>query len=1012
MRNEVYNAVLALVGAVAASVSAADPFAKFDDVPVAERLSRNAALEVAADGTFRVNGRPRYLTATLFYGGADECDIRTSGYPDDLRWLYEDIPGYEGLQRLGIDAAGFESGREWMRCISPTAAAAWKMSGLLPASPRFAPVFEGQLPAYVDFTPAEWGHGGLLAKDNPQLPADAWTKGRNHWVPYSIFHPDGRNIWFTMWREGVRRYARLPVKPYCYELMNEPSVLDTGDFARARFRETGRRDDPVEYLKFMDETFAGLIGEGAKLVHEIQPGAKATLQPLGCAAKGIDLYEIYRRLDVVCSPTGGGQIPMGHFLRAVADGKPIVDGETYVGKTFLSVRNALVKQYQRGFNASYTFKWSRRPRDWARKGDAKLEEPLARKVADYNYLNPYVVPTEALLGFRLAKRDAMDVGEFFVPRDRGTPRRVAVLYSKPTERLALVYNHTAIRTFDKVVDELEYAHLNPDVVLEEQLRDEPARLDRYAVLFAPGVEAVYPWTPAVVRVWQAKGGRLVLVGERMAKDEYGKPNGETYPDADFVETANVSAVELGRRLAALAVRAGVAPTCETRGVSRVEVTDACRDGLWAWIVTSREIEPQVCGFRPAQAGEMTIEIRNVRLADGRIVSRRRELQPDGEGVFTLLLEPNDGRLIVSGARADVLARYRTETVRDPFAASSEWLPPLSAAEAARTAAEGLSAYRRQRFMRKGGYRVCGARTTRLDLRGCANVRKLTDKQWGLHEVEGVPFSFIRTDQNFFKDAVALEERPVELPLAARQLQFYFALSGAIEGTLSYADGTETSFRSTAGADGAIRVWRWTNPQADRAVRGLRVKAAAADSVLYAVTVEAVPEEAVVIVPEQVAGVKDFGGGRLVPEYADGCLKMIHSATPSSWSGCCLTFKTPLALPEDRKGLMLAMEVNKLPNRYGAFSVSPGLQVAVEWNDSARGKKVGSGYHAVLKDDRATKFGSPDADPDSWETVCVELGPAVLRSADPLRRISFQYQSVSVADPSPLALRNLRFVRDL
>ena len=533
-----------------AAALAADPFVPFAAVSDAECLPRGAMLSVANDGTFRVNGKPRYLTATLYYGSlAKEFALPTSGYPLSLKWLYEDVPGYEEMQRIGIDAAGFEAGREWMRKISPTAASNSVMDDCLPGYSRFDAAFADQLPAYVDFTPAPWGHGGLTPKRNPQLPREAWTDGENHWVPYSIFHPEGRRLWLTMWEEGVKRYRDLPVPPWCYELMNEPSIHDTGAYAKAKFRASGRTDDDIEFLKFTEEAYLDLIKEGVRRIHDLQPGARVTVQPVNTRAKGVDLYRLYRSLDVVCSPTGGGGLVGAHLLRACADGKPIVDGETYVGRSMRSVRNSLIMQFARGFNASYTFKWSRRPQDWARGGNAAEEEPLAKKLDGYYFLNPYVVPTDALVGFRLAKRDAMDVVDLFGPRDRQSPRRVAVLYSKPTERLCSVnpkYNSSLL--FDKVVTELDFAHLNPDVIFEEQLRDDPKRLDRYPVLFAAGIAAAYPSTPAALNAWQKRGGKLVIVGGGLDADERGRPNGATYPGAVRVASPGSARMSLASGL--------------------------------------------------------------------------------------------------------------------------------------------------------------------------------------------------------------------------------------------------------------------------------------------------------------------------------------------------------------------------------------------------------------------------------------------------------------------------------
>ena len=46
------------------------------------------------------------------------------------------------------------------------------------------------------------------------------------------------------------------------------------------------------------------------------------------------------------------------------DGKPIMDGEMYAGGSRAGFRNPYVRQFIRGFNASYIFKWCKRSLDW------------------------------------------------------------------------------------------------------------------------------------------------------------------------------------------------------------------------------------------------------------------------------------------------------------------------------------------------------------------------------------------------------------------------------------------------------------------------------------------------------------------------------------------------------------------------------------------------------------------------------------------------------------------------
>ena len=994
----VVSAFAAATQCAAADDSAADPFVRFADIPAAEVLPRSASLTVAPDGTFLVNGKPRYLTATIFYGGTSDRFVHTSGYPECLNWLYEEIPDFEGMQRMGVDAIGFEGGREWMKLISPKGAPAWKMSGCFPSEDRFPAAMAGQLPPYVDLTPAPWGHGGMVAKDNPQLPAEAWTAGDNHWVPYSVHHPEGRRIWLTMWRETAERYSKLPIKPYCYELMNEPSLFDDGPYAKGLFEKSGRSNNRVEFNKFTEEALADLIAEGVKVVHEVQPGALVTLQPLNAAARGIDLYRLSRICDLICTPTGGGGIPVAHTMRALADGKPIVDGETYIGRTATSARNALLCQFARGYNASYTFKWSRRPRDWARGGNASAEEPIAKGVAAYNFLNPYAVPSEALVGIRLAKRDALDVAEFFVPRDRGVPRKVAVLFSKPTERLCHASRAASSGLFEKVVEELEYAHLCPDVILEEQLRDDPKRLSRYSVLVAPGVTSVYPGTPAAVRAWQAKGGKLVMVGGRMAADEYGKPNGAEYPGAVFVESEGVSATDLGRRLAEILAGRGLRPVCETPGSERIEAICARRGGMSAWYIASRSVGPQVVKWRPAERAASAVSIRNVRRADGTVVSRRRRLLADKDGFFVFFMEPSNAELLVFGSDADIARRY-------PESADAEWLPALGADAAAAEAEKKMTEHLVSRLAKKGGYHVDANRTRQLDLRGIANAGMLTDQWWGPKEVEGVPFEFIRTDQNFSRDVVKLAPgaSPCVVDINDEVQYLYFNYSGSPVFTVEYADGVRVPFKAPAGVGNARRVWRWTSPRTGVRARRIGFASRGGESVVAAITVEKPVEGARSISADEIASVKSGSGASIAPVLERGKVQMLHGETPASWSCAGMKFKAPIDVPPGK--WRLVFDVNKLPNRYGKDAASPGLQVNLMLRDVASGKKPKGKYQTPVSDDGSTGFTTADGNPDTWETVSVGINAG--EEGASLEGVMFQYKRLPCADPAALAIGDFR-----
>ena len=212
------------------------------------------------------------------------------------------------------------------------------------------------------------------------------------------------------------------------------------------------------------------------------------------------------------------------------------------------------------------------------------EESLKKvgKVSAYNFLCPYKVNTDQLLGIRLAKREIQDVNEFFTPRDRGVPRKVAVLFSQTNERHAFANGGGNHRLFDALVQALEYAHLPIDVIFEPQI-NETDRLNRYDVLTFAGIAAMDPVTRSRIDEWAAKGGSLVEFKEKV-------------PTAEMVSA-----------VLAAAAKKGVKPCCEMldaikddgSAAASIEVTPARRGKLDAYMITSRAPTLPVVRFKPA-----------------------------------------------------------------------------------------------------------------------------------------------------------------------------------------------------------------------------------------------------------------------------------------------------------------------------------------------------------------------------------------------------------------------------
>ena len=841
--------------AAAAEMPTSDPFEPFADLPAEELLPKGAGFTVAKDGSLLVDGKPRYLPAVLWYGDTMwGCDRKEDDF-GPLQWLYNRMPDYEAAQRLGIDAGGFYAPLNWMNRI------------YRPWNKRRDPAFEGPrygitigngLSMYVDMTASEWAHGSIWHADVPldpdakakpatckkeghegelcnhkecgavlgapgRLSEAAWTQGHQHWMPWSIVHPQGRGLYKHLW-EGASKDAfdfaqSVGNRPWCYELLNEPACWDESPYAKKLFAQTmkrkygsidklnaawaasesggdkrygsfeeladayGKGDNPtaylVEYTKFMEDCFASLLAEGAAIVRDkVDPQALATFQPCTIRTRGIDLFTAYASLGAVCSHTGGRGIMEAHMLRGLADGKPIVDSEMYVGSTEDSIRNSFLDQFQRGYNVSYAFKWNRTQK------------------SSYNFLNLDNVRPEALLGIREAKLDALDVAEFFAPRDRGVPREVAVLFSSTTERLSQCAGHLSYKMFDQAVVGLDYAHLCPDVIWEDQLVAEP-RLDRYKVLVAAGVDAVRPGVCKAVQSWVAAGGTLVLVGEAMGLNEYGAPAPEAFPgiptgarkdsetaviDIDgtklqaacwrdtrlddswellgsigdqpafwrkpfgkgavFFANAKLSGDSIGAFTALAAAEAGVKPCCETTDaldpagapLAGIEATPARRGAAEAWIVTPRTMGTKVVRFKPAApAPKGTVMLR----VWNRPGLEQAGASPAGEGApapilaYRQILEPDaDGSYVLPAGDRSFLVRGPEVALRKRYGGPrAKWLPPLSAAEALAAGKARVEEEKAKRQAAKPAFAVDPDKVHPLDLRPFAN-RRFVDKVAG------------------------------------------------------------------------------------------------------------------------------------------------------------------------------------------------------------------------------------------------------------------------------------------
>ena len=964
-----------------------DPFAPFDAIPKDELLPRGGKLEIAKDGHLLWNGEPKYFTATIWYGSTElECNEDTPGYVQELKWLYQAIPGYEDLQRLGLDSIGYEAPMEWIKTINPEQKVRRR------EDKKYAAAMASGLPVYTDFTASEWSHGALWCKrEGTSVP-----KG-HHFMPYSIITEAGRDVWKTMWREGAKDMLAMGWKPWCYELMNEPACSEEP--------KVPAELKGVDRIKYIEEKFSSLLAEGQSEIKKVDPAAHACFQPTTMRTRGIDLYEANRHLDVVCAPTGGhGGAVEAHLLRALADGKPIVDSEMYVGVSSNSIRQAFLDQYQRGYNTSYMFKWSRRPSQWRKvhqvvetEGRFKgmkmwkmwPEESLksVKGVSAYNFLCPYKVATDQLLGIRMAKRDIEDVNEFFTPRDRGVARKIAVLFSQTNERAAYANGGGNHRLFDALVQALEYAHLGIDVIFEPQI-NETDRLDRYDVLTFAGVSAMDPTTRERIDAWVKKGGTLV----------------------EFKDKKPVA--EMVAEVTAAAAKKGIKPYCTTldavkadgSAANSIEVTPAHRGKLDAYMITAHSPTLSVIRFKPG------------RIIDGGTLVRvystlkdhhRVPLKPDANGFYTLPLN-GGSQFFIYGKTADILEKYpRTGD-------GIVWDRGETAAEGQKRGEALIAQEKAARAARMPVFDVDPNQMVFVRLNEFANIQNPGFKiPWGVTDWRGMRFDFIRFDQNQFKDVIKIEKPVTGIATDARAVNLYFAHTAAPNYTVRYEDGKSVKVDAKSGeeivgwkddAGHKYLIRKWPNPNPEKKIVAIDIAPGAKDAIVAAITLEKPQPKSVAL-----GGMSHTGGAKGVHPTWDEKTETWNVAldeTAGSWCTANANFahSTPV---EPKKYCRLYFEINRLPDAEGEYHDHATPQLKLNGRD-ANGKLAFGNWRVPMHRDGTWAFRA-DNDPNSWETLWIGLDKQTLpENFRSIISVAVQFQMMP-AQHSGLAFRNFRLI---
>ena len=1081
-------------------------------------MPEGARFEIGPDGNFLVDGRPRFLLGTLYYlAFSDKTGLEPGpGYAPEDAWIYESPPTRDYLQRLGFDAAGGEVSTSWMRKYRPEPG--FKRAGRLVDWDFATNFWRSGLPCILDLTAATWSHGGLPFDKRRGPPARAFVDdphGPCHFISYSLVTDEGRDVWRTFWRTGAEELRAHGARPFAYELFNEPRYDDRSPGAReafAAFLSEKFGGDPaamdaawgssfgsfeaaaafektgvsvglgVEWLKFREAAFEAGVKLGIETIREVDPDARFCFQPLARSADLDRTIGAEKHCQVVMTQTGGDDLWENLRLLALADGKPLVDGETYFRNSRASHRGKLVRHFAMGLDATYYFKWERRLSEVS----PRNEEGLARLFERYPWLglNPVGTPPEALAGLMDGKRDIAAVQDLFGPRGRGLPpaRRVAVLSSLPTARLAEAAGlrcHALER--EAALALAVGAHVPVDAIFEEQLPE--GRLDRYKVLVAAGVAATYPATRGILRDWVERGGALILVGEAMELDEYARPSPSEFPGislgeeiggeprtfrfapvrptprpmrtyeaapyreisfgdgwrtlaefpdgrpivADrrvghgavvYVGARFANAVGEGGLLAALADNS-IFPTCEaldpTTGepVPDIEVHAARgADFDVGFIVENRGLAPRAVRFFPRGFFHAPA------LAE---VSRRAFLGSDKAGAVLLLLEPNVPVVLRGGTRSSVEAALSAaprawnegasawggtthaesaetaevsggasspsepsaetggEAAHSAFSIQHSALPIEPYSEVERHAAEWLAAHTSASRARAKAFSVDPARVKFLDLRDAATVpygdkvaddgqggwtdqgeNCLENAPWGVTDCNGVPFDFIRPDQNGERAAVVLRStRQPWLPEAVRGIRadvraeaLWFLHAGAFlepgreafRYVVRYADGTSLALPMRGyiefddwwmhgpvpgGRDAmpckpgwlnaksrGFHVWRWENPFPEKTIATIDIESANTKTapIVEAITAELARGDLQSVPVSGRPKLKPWGDAQAAPAES---AEFISFADSRPWAGCALQYPQPIEVPDstsraDLEFLLTAPDLRPLP----------------------------------------------------------------------------------------------------
>ncbi len=996
---------------------------------------------MAPGGGFLRDGKPVYLVGNIVYADPHAADYAPffTNVPG-WEWIYERPPSREQFDRLAFNATGGEVSTTWMRKYRPEKSF-WQANYQIDWADVAPGYYKNGLPVFVDFTCAHWSHGGLRYVEGRAPSKDAFSAGECHFMPYSVVTDEGFALYKDMWQSGARELLANGVRPFVYELFNEPAYHDTSPTAEAAFAKLAAKLPPdasptvkkVARMRFDEKLFARAMKRGKAALREVDPLARTCFQPLGISFGYVNPLLANETTDVVMAPTGGGDAYDALVCLAVAGDRPVVEGEAYMGATRRSHRARILVEYARGYNATYYFKWGRRARKHATWKEPDGPKKLAEQFP-YECLNSAACPPEAFAGMKDAADDIAAVNDLFTPRDRGVAQSVALLVSQATERLGRAEKRPNATYAREAALALLAARLPVKAVFEEQL--DAAHLAGVKLVVAAGIDATLPKTNARLREWVEKGGVLLAVENTLDQTEFGTPAKDAFVTGRDEALGKGRLVHLAKRPMSqdaprvyrdIAATCGIEPTCvitdartgaELPGVECAAARAADAAGL---ILINNDLMPRAVRVRPvsvgAKAAKPWIDVRT-----GQGVAQT------AEGDLLVKLLPNDPvvlRTVGTGpSRSFIKMNTQTGSVPSQMGPVPMRLmgPVPNEAEFFSGLSEWFSA--NSPNVSTDAYWVDVATVEAVDLSRVANgaLEDIFGKiPWGRQVCQGIPFEFIRIDQNDERSGVFLDQgqgaATAEVRGAVRAFDVLFAAPQDAKGelfdvTFAFTDGATAKHVISAPDDTRLVGWqnlagkglwlaRRTRLDATREVKGVEFKARQKGVAVAAMSVER-PEANpfVAAFDPKSLKVSQWGGVKLAT--TDDEIVMGVDDRTVNWACCSATFAKPLALTaDDIASRSLVFEVNQGETPAGGLATHAAKLPQVLFRYGTADGQVKNGTYVL-----ADRGGSVDADGSTWQELRVPLRRLVPADATSVTGFGAQFLSFD-SHRAGLRLRALR-----